>query len=350
MLGYRHRLGLPLTERHLPLAAVASAYSAGLGEAGNPCIGRSRTASFAVYCLARCFVPFARALKVGTNERAVWAWRVTNRYAIPNSPKESTNIMRRPFVAGNWKMHKTLDTARRLMDGLREKLPASCPVEVAICPPFPYLLPMQRAVDGTEVKLGAQNMWHEAEGAFTGEVSPQMLLDCGCTYVILGHSERRHTIGKGEDDALINKKVLAACEAGLTPVLCIGELLEERDANKTEDVLTTQIQGGLADVPEDKVASLVIAYEPVWAIGTGRTATPEIAQEAHRHVRKVLSELYNEDTAQAVRIQYGGSVKPGNAEDLMAQPDLDGGLIGGASLKAEDFFGIVEGTLKGKKL
>ncbi|MBN1342434.1 MAG: triose-phosphate isomerase [Phycisphaerae bacterium] len=258
--------------------------------------------------------------------------------------------MRRPFVAGNWKMYKTLQTARELVDALRERLTEDCPVEVAICPPAPYLLPMQRAVDGTQIRLGAQNMWHEKEGAFTGEVSPQMLLDCGCTYVILGHSERRHTIGKGEDDALINKKVHAAIEAGLTPILCIGEKIDQREAGKTESVLTEQIKGGLAGVPADKVAASVIAYEPVWAIGTGLTATPAQAQEAHAHVRAVLAQMYDEPTAQAVRIQYGGSVKPGNAEELMTQPDLDGGLIGGASLKADDFMGIIKGTIQGKKL
>ncbi len=258
--------------------------------------------------------------------------------------------MRRPLVAGNWKMYKTLKTARELMDGLRERLPAPVPLDVAICPPSPYLLPMQRAVDGTEVRLGAQNMWHDSEGAFTGEVSPQMLVDCGCTYVILGHSERRHTIGKGEDDALINRKVHAAIGAGLTPILCIGEKLEQRDAGETEAVLTRQIEAGLADVPADKVAASVIAYEPVWAIGTGRNATPQQAQEAHEHIRAELARVYDQATAQAVVIQYGGSVKPGNAAELMGQPDVDGGLIGGASLKAEDFAGIIQAAVEAKKL
>lgn len=264
--------------------------------------------------------------------------------------EETTSTMRRAFVAGNWKMHKTLKTSRQLLDGLRELLPASLPLDVAICPPSPYLMPMQRFIEGTDIKLGAQNMWHETQGAFTGEVSPDMLIDCGCTYVILGHSERRHTIGKGEDDALINKKVLAAIEAGLTPILCIGEKLEERDAGQTESVLTTQTQGGLAGVPADKVAAGVIAYEPVWAIGTGRTATPDQAQAAHEHIRKVLAEMYDDDTAQAVQIQYGGSVKPSNAVELMSLPDVDGGLIGGASLKPEDFAGIIKGTIEAKKL
>jgi len=253
-------------------------------------------------------------------------------------------------VAGNWKMYKTLKTARELLDGLRERLAASLPIDVAVCPPAPYLLPMQRAIEGTPIQLGAQNMWHETEGACTGEVSPQMLRDCGCTYVILGHSERRHTIGKGEDDELINSKVCAAIDAGLTPILCIGEKLEQRDAGETESVLTAQIEGGLSSVAADQVAASVIAYEPVWAIGTGRNATPEQAQEAHEHIRKVLARLYDDATAQAVRIQYGGSVKPGNAAELMGQTDVDGGLIGGASLKAEDFAGIVQATIEAKGL
>jgi triosephosphate isomerase len=236
------------------------------------------------------------------------------------------------------------------MDQLREHLPTPLPLDVAVCPPAPYLLPIQRAVDGTEIRYGAQNMWHEAEGAFTGEVSPQMLVDCGCTYVILGHSERRHTIGKGEDDALVNLKVKAAIDAGLTPIMCIGETLDQRDAGQTDTVLTGQLEGGLAGVPAEKIAAGVIAYEPVWAIGTGRNATPDQAQEAHEHIRRVLAERYDAQTAQAVRIQYGGSVKPGNAEELMAQPDVDGGLIGGASLKAEDFAGIVKATIKAKGL
>ncbi len=264
--------------------------------------------------------------------------------------KETASTMRRPFVAGNWKMYKTLATAEALVNDLKKSLSGSCPVEVGVCPPAPYLLAVGKAIEGSEIKLGAQNMWSESEGAFTGEVSPQMLKDCGCAYVILGHSERRHTIGKGEDDALINKKVQAAFEADLVPILCIGETIEQREANQTEGVLTEQLQGDLAGVPGAKVAGMVIAYEPVWAIGTGHTATPEQAQDAHKHVRSVLAEMYDDATAQEVRIQYGGSVKPGNAEDLMSKPDLDGGLIGGASLKAEDFMGIIEGTIRGKKL
>lgn len=258
--------------------------------------------------------------------------------------------MRRPFVAGNWKMYKTLKAARELAEELGRLVAKSVPMDVAVCPPFPYLIAVKAATEGTVIGLGAQNMWYEAEGAFTGEVSPRMLTDCGCTYVILGHSERRHTIGKGEDDALINKKVHAAIEAGLTPILCIGEKLEQRDAGQTKAVLTTQTEGGLANVTADKAAGVVIAYEPVWAIGTGRNATPEQAQEAHRHVRDVLARLYNASTADAIRIQYGGSVKPSNAMELMAQPDVDGALVGGASLKAADFFEIIKATLSAKKL
>jgi triosephosphate isomerase len=177
-----------------------------------------------------------------------------------------------------------------------------------------------------------------------------MLLDCGCTYVILGHSERRHTIGKGEDDGLINKKVHAAIAAGLTPILCIGEKLEQRDAGQTDAVLTAQLEEGLAGVPADKMGGVVIAYEPVWAIGTGRNATPQQAQEAHQHVRKVLARLYSDAVAQSARIQYGGSVKASNALELMAQPDVDGALVGGASLKASEFSEIIQAAIKAKKL
>jgi len=258
--------------------------------------------------------------------------------------------MRRPFVAGNWKMYKTLSTATQLVQELGKTLAKGLAMDVAVCPPAPYLLAVRKACEGTVIGLGAQNMWYEAEGAFTGELSPQMLIDCGCAYVVLGHSERRHTIGKGEEDALINKKVHAALAAGLTPILCIGEKLEERDAGLTETVLTTQTEAGLAGVSPDKAASIVIAYEPVWAIGTGRNATPQQAQEAHAHVRKVLTRLYNDKVAQAVRIQYGGSVKPNNAAELMAQPDVDGALVGGASLKAGDFIEIINATVKAKKL
>jgi len=257
--------------------------------------------------------------------------------------------MRRPFVAGNWKMYKTLNAARQLVEELVNLLPRSLPVEVAICPPAPYLLPMRDAIDGTSIRLGAQNMWYETEGAFTGETSPDMLRDCGCTYVILGHSERRHTIGRGEDDALINKKVHAALAAGLVPILCIGEKIEQRDAGQTDAVLTEQLEGGLAGIPAEKMPSVVIAYEPVWAIGTGRNATPQQAQEAHRHIRRVLTRLYDRTVAEVVRIQYGGSVKPNNAMELMTQPDVDGALVGGASLKAADFSEIINATVQAKK-
>ncbi len=258
--------------------------------------------------------------------------------------------MRRPFVAGNWKMNLTLAPARELMAGLREGLPDPLPIDVAVCPTFINLMPMNKEVASVPIELGAQNMYPAASGAYTGEISAEMLKDANCTYVILGHSERRHTIGKGEDDAEINAKVRAAVAAGITPILCVGEKLEERDAEQTEAVLTRQIRAGLTEVSAEQAASLVIAYEPVWAIGTGRTATPEQAQAAHKHIRGLLAELYDSGLADGVRIQYGGSVKPANAEVLMANPDVDGALVGGASLAAEDFLGIIRGTIKANGL
>jgi triosephosphate isomerase len=258
--------------------------------------------------------------------------------------------MRRPFVAGNWKMNLLLGQARELMAGLREGLPAPLPIEVAVCPSFVNLMPMNKEVASVPVVLGAQNMAAAERGAYTGETSAEMLNDANCKYVILGHSERRHTIGKGEDDAEINAKVLAALAAEITPILCVGETLEQRDAGETEAVLTGQLAGGLANVTAEQAAGLVIAYEPVWAIGTGRVATPEQAQSAHQHIRGELTSLYGTEAAEAIRIQYGGSVKPDNAEALMVNPDVDGALVGGASLVAADFLGIITATIQAKGL
>jgi triosephosphate isomerase len=213
-------------------------------------------------------------------------------------------------------------------------------VDVAVCPPFPYLSRVFQVVKGTPVALGGQNLYPEKEGAFTGEVSPPMLVDVGCTFVILGHSERRH--GLGEADAFINRKVHAALAAGLKPILCIGETLDERKANRTNDVLAGQLAGSLANVSAGQLANVVVAYEPVWAIGTGVVATPEQAQEAHAFVRKHIGTLVGADAAQKLVIQYGGSVKPDNAATLLKLPDVDGALVGGASLKAGDFLKIVQ--------
>lgn len=245
---------------------------------------------------------------------------------------------RRPFVGGNWKMNTDRAGAEALARGVAETA-RDASAEVAVFPPFPYLLPVGEALAGSGVILGAQDVYHQPDGAFTGEVSAAMLTDCAVGAVLAGHSERRHVIG--EDDRTVNKKVLAAIGAGMTGVLCVGETLEQREAGQTDEINERQTRLGLAGVSEDDLARVVIAYEPVWAIGTGRTATPEDAQDAHAKIRGVLSQLYGDRAAGSVRIIYGGSMKPDNAEALMAQPDIDGGLIGGASLKAADFGAIV---------
>lgn len=250
--------------------------------------------------------------------------------------------MRRPFIAGNWKMNLNRAAAVALAQAVAQKADACGDgVDLAVCPPFCYLEAVGRAIAGSKVALGAQNMYHQPEGAFTGEIAASMLCDLGCRYVILGHSERRHVLG--ETDAEINKKVHVALAAGLTPILCVGELLAEREGGKTAEVLRRQFTGSLAKVPAEQMAKIVIAYEPVWAIGTGKVATPAQAEEAHLDLRKLMRERYNEEIAQKVRIQYGGSVKPDNAADLLHQPDIDGALVGGASLKADQFLGIVAG-------
>jgi triosephosphate isomerase len=255
-------------------------------------------------------------------------------------------IMRTPFVAGNWKMNMTESTGVELVKALAAAKPAGS-VEVAVCPPFVYLAAIHHTIAGSHVKLGAQNVYFEAKGAFTGEISCSMLKDVGCEYVILGHSERRHILN--ESDKLINAKVKAAIAAGLKPILCVGELLEDRDGGRTEKVIETQLVGGLEGMTADQLKNLVIAYEPVWAIGTGRTATPDQAQEVHQFIRGWLKGKFGNDFAQGVRIQYGGSVKADNAKEIMAKPDVDGALVGGASLKANDFQQIIQGTIDANK-
>lgn len=212
-------------------------------------------------------------------------------------------------------------------------------VDVAVCPPYVYLESIGSALSGTAIKLGAQNASDQPSGAFTGEISCAMLLDVGCSHVILGHSERRQLMG--ETDEVVNRKVLAALEAGLAPIVCVGETLEERESGQTLDVIQSQFRGSLAGVSTEQMQSVTIAYEPVWAIGTGKVATPEQAEEVHADLRKLLETAYNGEIAANVRIQYGGSVKPDNAGELMAQPNIDGALVGGASLKADDFAAIV---------
>jgi triosephosphate isomerase len=215
-------------------------------------------------------------------------------------------------------------------------------VDLLVCPPAVYLVSVSEIVKGTKVALGAQNMYHEANGAFTGEISAAMLTDVGCSHVILGHSERRHILK--ETDADVNKKTLAALAAGLVPIVCVGELLAERESGQTATVIRRQFDGSLANVPVDQIEKVVIAYEPVWAIGTGKVATPEQAEEVHAELRELLAKRYNEKSAANVRILYGGSVKPSNAKDLLSQPNIDGALVGGASLNPDDFLGIAAGA------
>jgi triosephosphate isomerase len=250
--------------------------------------------------------------------------------------------MRKPFVAGNWKMNTNSRTSvglvKRIASGSAETAGQS--VTVAVCPPFVYLQAVAQALSSSNIAVGAQDIYSEPEGAFTGEISSAMLKDVGCSYCLCGHSERRHIIG--ESDELINKKVTAAIGGGLLPILCVGELLEEREASQTNQVVTRHVKEGLAGLNGEKLQAVTIAYEPVWAIGTGRTATPEQAQEVHDFIRKLLAQMYDGRLAEEIRILYGGSVKPGNAADLMAQKDIDGLLVGGASLKADDFLAIIQ--------
>jgi triosephosphate isomerase len=253
--------------------------------------------------------------------------------------------MRRLFVAGNWKMSTTLETGRALAGAIAEAISIEMTgVEVALCPPCPYLSVIGETVQGSGVHLGAQNVYFEMPGAFTGEVAVEMLIDVGCRYVILGHSERRHILG--ESDEIINKKIRAALTGGLKVIFCVGEQLNEREADRTEAVLDTQLARGLEGLDALALGNVVIAYEPVWAIGTGVTATPDQAESAHAHLRNRLVDRYNNTVAESTRILYGGSVKPENAETLLSQPNVDGALVGGASLKAETFLPIVEAAQK----
>ncbi len=247
--------------------------------------------------------------------------------------------MRRKFIAGNWKMNKTADEGAGLVRELVQELADSDSADVAVCPPFTALAAVAAEVRGTHVDLGAQNMHWEASGAYTGEVSAGMLLALGCKYVILGHSERRQLFG--ETSETVNRKLQAALAAELSPIVCVGEKLEEREAGRTEEVVFGQVRDSLADLDSKGMIKVTLAYEPVWAIGTGKTATPEQAQEVHAGIRKLLGETFGKACAEAVRIQYGGSVKPANAKTILAQADVDGALVGGASLKAADFAAVV---------
>jgi triosephosphate isomerase (TIM) len=253
-------------------------------------------------------------------------------------------VARTKFVCGNWKMHKTAAEARALVKDLRALAEGpAAEVEVAVAPPFTALAAAGEALRGSKIELAAQNVHAEPQGAFTGEVSAGMLAEAGVRHVIVGHSERRQLFG--ETDEGVRRKVGAVLGAGMRPIVCVGELLAEREAGRTLEVVGRQVRGALAGLPPAVVAALTVAYEPVWAIGTGKTASSAQAQEVHAAIRALLREMAG-GSADAVRIQYGGSVKPDNARELMAQPDVDGALVGGASLKAQDFVQIVKGALR----
>ena len=253
--------------------------------------------------------------------------------------------MRKPFVAGNWKMHLTLQEAAALVKSLLSACESDA-VDVVVCPPFTALSTVGQLLQGSRIALGAQDLFWEAQGAFTGAVSPTMLTDVGCRYVIIGHSERRTHFG--ETDEMVRRKLQAAWVHQLLPILCIGETQAEREAHRTFEVLTRQLSGALEDCSSDQSKRFVIAYEPVWAIGTGRHATPEQAQEAHAFIRQWMANRYGEGVAQSLRIQYGGSVNAAHAASLLQQADVDGALVGGASLKADTFSAIVKAALAGR--
>jgi triosephosphate isomerase (TIM) len=246
---------------------------------------------------------------------------------------------RREIFAGNWKMYKTGQEARDLVKGLLAGLSDIGGREVVVFPPSPWAAAVAEQCHGTKISVGMQNMYFEQEGAFTGEVSPVMVKDAGCRYILIGHSERRHVFGEKDED--VNRKVMAAFKNGIEPMICVGELLDEREKGATEAVIRKQVEKALAGVSAEQMKKVVIAYEPVWAIGTGKVATPEMADEAHRFIRLVAREMYDGGTAQALPVLYGGSVKPDNIAGLKAMPNIDGVLVGGASLKADSFLDII---------
>jgi len=246
--------------------------------------------------------------------------------------------MRRPLIAGNWKMNLNRSESEALARSLAEQSGSIPNADLLVCPPNVYLLPVAAAISGTSVALGAQNMYFEDDGAFTGEISAAMLRDVGARFVILGHSERRHILGETDDE--VNRKAKKALAAGLTPIICVGETLQERESGQTARVIRSQFSGSFAGLSAEQMQSTVVAYEPVWAIGTGRTATPQQAEEVHADLRKLIAEAYNTGVADSVRILYGGSVKPDNAGELLSQANVDGALVGGASLKADQFVAI----------
>ncbi len=251
--------------------------------------------------------------------------------------------MRRKIVAGNWKMNKTASEAAALIDGIKAATAGIDQVDIVVCPPFTDLKDAAAACAGSNVALGAQNVHWAESGAYTGEISAAMLKEIGVQYVIIGHSERRQYFGETDDS--VNQRTKAALAAGFTPIVCVGETLQEREAGKIEEVIVRQVTEGFKGLSSAELAKLVVAYEPVWAIGTGLTATPAQAQEVHALIRRTLAAISDGATAETIRIQYGGSMKPANAKELMDQPDIDGGLIGGAALKADSFADIIKAAL-----
>ena len=247
--------------------------------------------------------------------------------------------MRKMLIAGNWKMNKTVPESLKLIHSLTKKLSSPCPVEVVLIPSFTSLFSASEALRGSDIRLGAQNLSHLVDGAVTGEVSGAMLISVGCRYVLVGHSERRNLFQ--ENNTLINQKLKTALSEGLHPILCVGESWEEREAGQTEDIIGEQLKAGLNGLTPVEMRKMTIAYEPVWAIGTGKNAQPEQAQDTHKSIRSQLKSLYDPETAYTVRIIYGGSVTPENSPPLMAQPDIDGALVGGASLDADSFYAII---------
>ena len=263
--------------------------------------------------------------------------RKAERYATRRSLERDK--MRKPLIAGNWKMHKTVAQATELVEGLLAGVGQPQDRGVLVCPPFTALHTVGRLIKGSPIMLGAQNIYPKDSGAYTGEVSAPMLLEAGCSYVIVGHSERRGYFG--ESDEFVNQKIKAALGAGVKAILCVGESRQQRETGQAERIVTDQVRKCLAGLTAGEMTEVVIAYEPLWAIGTGLTARPEDAEEMHACIRSLLGELFSEEVAEAMRILYGGSVKPGNIDDLMAQPDIDGALVGGASLEAQSFLRII---------
>ncbi|WP_088104151.1 triose-phosphate isomerase [Halalkalibacter urbisdiaboli] len=248
--------------------------------------------------------------------------------------------MRKPIIAGNWKMNKTLGEAKQFVEEVKAQIPANSEVDSVVCSPALFLESLVSATKGTDLKVGAQNVHFEENGAFTGEISPVALADMNVDYVIIGHSERREMFA--ETDETVNKKVHAAFKHNLVPIMCCGETDEEREAGKTNDIVKGQVEKGLAGLTADQVKKTVIAYEPIWAIGTGKSSSATDANEVCAYIRKVVAESFSTEAAEAVRIQYGGSVKPANIAEYMAQPDIDGALVGGASLEPGSFLGLLE--------